>query len=36
MHFSLITGTGNFDTKTKFVSETDFRKYGKTTTEILQ
>lgn len=35
MHFSLITGTGNFDTKEqKFVSETALEKYGKTTTEI--
>lgn len=35
MHFSLITGTGNFDTKEqKFVSQKALEKYGKTTTEV--
>ena len=34
-HFSLITGTGNFDIKTeKFISEKALEKYGKTTTNV--
>ena len=36
-HFSLITGTGDFDTKKgKFISQKALEKYGKTTTSIFR